>query len=39
MKYVTAEAVLTFVVSLPLITIVIIAFVEKTFQSEYELKT
>jgi hypothetical protein len=36
-RYVTAEAVLTFVISIPLLAIIIIAFVENTFRVEYEL--
>jgi hypothetical protein len=36
-RYITAEAVLTFVISLPLLAITIIAFIENNFRVEYEL--
>lgn len=39
LRYNTAEAVLSFVITAPLLIVTIIAFVENTFRTEYELSS
>lgn len=39
LRYINAEAVLSFVITTPLIIVITIAFVENTFRVEYELSS